>query len=180
MKTINEEIERIKNLFLAEHGIILPLVSEQKQAPKSPAGGVVQKPKPAIAANANVVNKQQPSPTSTPKPTLSVIDKPKPTLSVIDKPSPTPIKPTNTPKPTPKPTPIKPTNTPKPTPKPTPAPTPKPTEKPLPDNWLSKKIKSKPKDMLKKQLKIVDPNSGLKDTGLNSNSAWAQTDNPKF
>jgi outer membrane biosynthesis protein TonB len=155
MKTINEEIERIKNLFLAEHGVILPLVSEQKQAPKSPAGGVVQKPKPAIAANANVVNKQQPSPTSTPKPTLSVIDKPSPT-------------------------PIKPTNTPKPTPKPTPAPTPKPTEKPLPDNWLSKKIKSKPKDMLKKQLKIVDPNSGLKDTGLNSNSAWAQTDNPKF
>jgi outer membrane biosynthesis protein TonB len=159
MKNINEEIERIKQLFLAEHGIILPLVSEQKPAPKRPAG-VVQKPKPAVAANINVVNKQPPSSTTGTTPTFSAIDKPKPTLSAIDKPKPTPIKPTNTPKPTPKPTPA-------------------PTPKPLPDNWLSKQIKSKPKDMLNKQLNALKDTS-LKDTGLNSNPTWAQTDNPKF
>ena len=67
--------------------------------------------------------------------------------------------------------------TPKPTPKPTetPKPTPKPTENPKIER-LRKKIEDpnkKIKSNLEKNLKSVGPGAKDKDTGIQSNPAWA-------
>jgi len=187
--TINEEISRIKTLMSIYNGEGKLNVEQKKPLTPNLKVNVDTKPTvtptptPKPIRDVKPVTKPKPTPTPNvkPKPSRDVDTNPKPTptptIPIYNKPpKPTPepdLKPVQKPKPTPKPT-----QKPSPTPKPTPTPTTKPIEKPkpAPDNAFSRKMKEKPKDNLKKNLKTIEPGANMKNTGIDANPTWAKTD----